>query len=196
MRARCAYTSAMRVRPLVISFAFVSLLVVACAPSAKEPENPGCVTMTSMFTPCAVDINVDSPEKLQSMRQTAINKRTNLAHALTAFCPDSVASAALKTQDACVASVDAVMPQATADAAKRRAQAQSAVTELRADERYAPARDKFHTLRIQQASACDTADTTACKLAESDAERAAAATRKLLDEHHIDPRDADALGVW
>ncbi len=79
------------------------------------------VMAAAMFPGCAVDINVDSPEKLRSTRQTAINKRTNLSRALTAFCPDSVTSTALRSEDACVASVDALLPPATANAAKRRA---------------------------------------------------------------------------
>lgn len=186
----------MRVRSLLGFAVVVSLLVAACAPAAKDAQSPGCVMAASVFKPCAIDIDADSPEKLQSMRQTAINRKTNLAGSLTAFCPDSVTSSALKSQDACVASIDAVMPQATADAAKRRAAAGPEVATLRADERYASAREKFHTLRIQQASACDTNDVTACKLAQSDADGAATVMRALLAEHHIDPRDADALGLW
>ena len=187
MGAVGVYTRTMRVRPLLVGFAaVVALLVGACAPEAKDAKSPGCVMAAAMFPGCAVDIDVDSPEKLQSTRQTAINKRTNLARALTAFCPDSVTSAALKSEDACAASVDAVMPQATTDAAKRRAAAGPAVAALRADARYASARDRFHTLRIQQSTACDTADATACKLAQGDADGAAAVMGSLLTEYRIE----------
>ena len=72
----------------------------------------------------------------------------------------------------------------------------SAPATLHADERYATARDKFHRLRIQQGLACDTHDATACKLAQDDADSAASVMRGLLSEHHIDPRDADALALW
>jgi hypothetical protein len=173
-----------------------ALLATACAPAAKDPQSPGCVMAAAMFKPCVIDINADSPEKLQSMRQAAINRKANLARALIAFCPDSVMSASLRSQDACVADIDAVMPQATADAAKRRAAAITAVAALRADLRYETARERFHTVRIQQAAACDTSDATACKLARSDADSAAAVMRGLLADHNIDPRDADALGLW
>jgi hypothetical protein len=67
---------------------------------------------------------------------------------------------------------------------------------LRADPRYASARDEFHTFRIRQSAACDTTDQTACKLARSDADGAEAAMRSLLGEYRIDPRDTDALGLW
>ena len=181
-------------RALVSFAAVVSFLLAACAP-AKDAGSPGCVIAVAPFKACAVDINVDSPEKLQAMRQTAVNKRVNLG-GLPAFCPDSVTSTALSTQDACIASIDALMPQATADAAKRRAVAGPAVAALRANQHYAPARDKFHSLRIQQSVACDTRDAEACKLARGDSDGAAAAMRNLLTEHHIDLRDADALELW
>ncbi|HEY2367126.1 MAG TPA: hypothetical protein VGH87_12110 [Polyangiaceae bacterium] len=186
----------MRARRFVVSLAAVSLLVVACAPAAKDAQSPGCVMATRMFPPCTADAGADSPEKLQSMRQTAIRRKANLERALTAFCPDDVTAAALRVQDACVASVDAALPQVTADASTRRAAAGPAVAALRADARYTPARDKFHAARVQQAVACDTDDGAACKLARDDAERAAVVMRGLLGELRIDPRDADALGLW
>ena len=89
-----------------------------------------------------------------------------------------------------------MLPQATAEAAKRRAIAAPAVAALRADDRYAPARDKFHAVRIQQSVACDTTDAAACKLAKNDTEAAATVMRGLFSEHKIDLRDADALGLW
>jgi hypothetical protein len=149
----------------------------------------------AMFKPCTVDVDADSPEKLQWMRQTALNRKANLSGALTAFCPDTVTDAALRSQDACVAAIDAAMPRATADAAERRAAATTAVATLRADARYATARDKFHQLRIQQGVACDTHDPAACKLAQDDADSAASVMRGLLAEYHIDLRDADALAL-
>jgi hypothetical protein len=185
-------------RRLFFSFAAVgTLLVAACDPDPKDPSGPGCVMAVRMYPGCTVDPNVDSPEKLESRRQIAINRKgPNLTRALTAFCPDSATNAALAKEDACIARIDAVLPQAKADAAKRRAAAAPAVAALRADARYAPAREKFHALRIQQSVACDTDDGTACKLAHGDADAAAAVIRALLAEHQIDPRDADALGLW
>ena len=198
------YGRTMRARSLLISFAaVVSLLVGACAPEPKDASGPGCLMAVAMYRGCAVDINVDSPEKLQSTRKTALYRRTSLASAgtapnrvVTAFCPDSAMSAALRVEDACVASIDALIPQATADAAKRRAEAGPAAAALRADARYAPARDKFHTLRIQQSVACETTGGTACKLAQQDAGGAEAAMRDLFTNYQIDLRDADAFGLW
>ncbi len=186
----------MYVRRLLVCFVAVASFVGACAPEAKDATNPGCLTATAMFRGCTIDIHADSPEKLQTTRQAAINKRTNLVPALTAFCPDSVKIAALRSQDVCVASVDAVMPQARADAATRRAAAEPAGAALRADARDVATRDKFHSHRIQQSAACDTTDATACRFARSDADGAEAAMRSLLSEYHIDLRDADALGLW
>jgi len=188
----------MRVRSLLVGFAaVVSLVVVACAPDAKDPASPGCVMAVRMFPGCAVDVDVDSPEQLKSRRQIALNRENpGFARSLSAFCPDSATDAALRREDACIASIDAVLPRATADAASRRAAAAPAVAALRADARYAPARDKYHTLRIQQSTACDTGDATACKLATSDADAATAAMHSLFTEHRIDPRDLDALGLW
>jgi hypothetical protein len=186
----------MRVGLLLVCCAAVVSLVGACAPEPKDATNPGCLTVTSTFRGCTVDINVDSPEKMQSTRQAAISKRTNLMPALTAFCPDSTKNAALRSEDLCVASIDAVMPQARADAAARRAAAEPNAAALRADPRYTPARDKFHTLRIQQSVACETTDAAACRFAQSDANGADAVMRTLLAEYHIDLRDADALRLW
>ena len=189
----------MRLRPLVGSFvAVVSLVVGACAPDFPEPkaESPGCAMLARTAVPCTVDINVDSPEKLQSMRDDAVRRRPVVARALGAFCPDYVAVRTLQVQDACVATLDSILPQAIAEAAKRRAIAAPAVAALRADARYAPARDKFHAVRIQQSVACDTTDATACKLAKNDTEAAATVVRGLFAEHQIDLRDADALGLW
>lgn len=185
----------MRLRYFDLAVA-VSFLVVACGATEKDAQSPGCVMAVRMFKPCTFDVNVDSPEQLQSLRQNAIARQAHLSNALTAFCPDSATDAALKTQVACVANVDAVLRHATADATTRRAAAVSAVAALRADARYTAAREKFHALRIQQATACDTGDATACNFAQRDADSAATAMQSLLAEHHIDLRDADALGVW
>lgn len=118
-----------------------------------------------------------SPEKLQSMRQNAATAKAMYLDSLTRFgCSDTAARDELKPLDACQANLDALTAQATAEAAKRRAVAGPAVAALRADERYAPARDRFRTHR---------------QSAYAEGELS-----KLFIEYHIDPRDAEALGLW
>jgi hypothetical protein len=96
----------------------------------------------------------------------------NTEATVTVRCSRSETFTMLSSYDACIASIDAMLPQATAEAAARRGAAGPAVAALRADARYAPAREKYRKSVILQSAACKTSDgpatDTGCGFASSE----------------------------
>jgi hypothetical protein len=152
-----------------------------------------------------------SPETLQSMRASAARMRQMRLEALMrSGCSEEAARDELKQYDACQANLDALTAQATAEAAQRRAVVGPAVAALRADERYAPALGTLDHARAHENGECAQADAAEmagvlppgshvhgrCDDARGERMDAEAAVRALFTEHHIDVRDAQALGLW
>ncbi len=177
--------------------ALVALLASGCWATATVPPSPICERLATPKA-CPIDPNTDPPEQLAKRRQSAIQIRQEVP-IMTGSCPREVAIAMASNYDACIASFDAVLPQAIAEAEARRRAAGPAVASLRADARYAPARESYRKRVILQSAACNSSNAgpdKGCEFASSDVREAQAAMRSLFAEHHIDLRDADALGVW
>ncbi len=187
-------------RSLVASFVFVASLVVACAPSmdADAPHPAICDMRLRQVAHCE-GTSDDSLETLQSLRQKAPGLRATTLQLLEAFhCPEPIVRTSMSSLDTCAATVDALYAQAAAETATRRAAAGPAVADLRADARYARTLDDLHLLQKEERVACTgaTQGTTQCEAAHLETVRATATLRELMNAHHIDLRDANALGLW